>query len=130
MNDPIGDFIIRIKNAGRAKKQSVLLPYSSIKNAIAEVLFNRGYVGVVSKKQKGNMSYLNVEILYGEDKKPLITNVKRISKPSRRIYERAKNIRIFRKGYGISVFSTPKGILSDTDAMRENVGGEHLFNIW
>lgn len=130
MNDPIGDFIIRIKNAGRVGKKSVSLPYSKMKNAIAELLSKKGYLGEISNKSKGNIKYLVVEILYGEDKKPLISDVKRISKPSRRLYEKAKNIRIFRRGYGMSVFSTPKGIMSDWDAKKENLGGEHLFNIW
>ena len=129
MNDTIGDFIIRIKNAGAVKKESILVPFSKMKLAIAEVLSAKGYVGLVSKKTKNNFKYLEVTLLY-KDGAPVVTGVRRISKPSRRLYESAKNIKRFRRGYGMSVFSTPKGIMSDVDAKKENVGGEFLFNIW
>lgn len=130
MNDPIGDFIIRIKNAGKVGKKNISLPFSNMKHTIAELLSKKGYVGEVTKKAKGSLKYLSVDLLYTEDEKPLVLNVKRVSKPSRRIYKKAKNINIFRRGYGMSVFSTPKGILSDVDARKENLGGEHLFDIW
>lgn len=130
MNDPIGDFIIRIKNANAVKKESVSVPFSKIKLAISELLFNKGFVGKVSEKIKGKAKYLNIELLYTEDGKPIVSGTQRISKPSRRIYEKSKNIRPFKKGYGLSVFSTPKGIMADMDAKKENLGGEFLFNIW
>jgi small subunit ribosomal protein S8 len=126
VSDPIGDFIIRIKNAGAVKKDSISVPFSKLKFAVAEVLKAKGYVGAVSEKTK----YLNVKLLYGKDGSPVVSDVQRISKPSRRLYESAKNIKRFRRGYGMSVFSTPKGIMADVDAKKENVGGEFLFNIW
>jgi small subunit ribosomal protein S8 len=129
MNDPIGDFIIRIKNAGSVKKESISVPFSKLKFAIAEVLSAKGYVGAVTKKTKGNTKYLNVELLYSNGR-PVVSDVRRMSKPSRRIYESAKNIKRFRRGYGMSVFSTPKGIMGDADAKKNNIGGEFLFNIW
>jgi small subunit ribosomal protein S8 len=130
MNDPIGDFIIRIKNAGSVKKESISVPFSKIKLAVAELLSAKGYIGAVTKKNKGNAKYLNVELLYGGDGSPVVSGVRRMSKPSRRLYESSKNIRRFRRGFGMSVFSTPKGIMADMDAKKENVGGEFLFNIW
>ncbi len=130
MNDPIGDFIIRIKNAGSVKKASFTVPFSKVKLAIAELLSDKGYLGAVTKKTKGNSKYLNIELLYTENGKPRVSGVKRISKPSRRMYEGAKNIKRFRKGFGLSVFSTPKGIMADIDAKKSNIGGEFLFNIW
>jgi len=130
MNDPIGDFIIRIKNAGNVGKENISVPFSKVKFAIAELLSAKGYIGVVSQKSKGNAKYLNIDLLYTEDGKPLISGVKRISKPSRRLYEKAKDIKRFRRGFGLSVFSTPKGIMVDVDAKKENLGGEFLFNIW
>ena len=130
MNDPIGDFIIRIKNANKVGKNEISLPFSKLKFSIAELLSSKGYLGTVSKKNKGNSKYLTVEPLYNDDKSPLISNVKRISKPSRRLYSKSKNIVRFRRGYGMSVYSTPKGIMSDVDAKKANLGGEHLFNIW
>jgi small subunit ribosomal protein S8 len=130
MNDPIGDFIIRIKNAGSVHKKNVLMPFSKMKLAIAELLSAKEYVGAVTKKSKENTKYLNVELLYEKNGKPVVSGVRRMSKPSRRIYESAKNIRKFRKGFGMSVFSTPKGIMGDMDAKKNNLGGEFLFNIW
>lgn len=129
MTDPIGDLIIRIKNAGSVHKESISVPFSKMKLAIAELLSAKGYVGAVTKKAKGNAKYLNVELLYTEER-PVVSGVRRMSKPSRRIYESAKNIKRFRRGFGMSVFSTPKGIMADADAKKSNLGGEFLFNIW
>ena len=129
MNDPIGDFIIRIKNAGRVHKESVSVPYSAMKLAVAELLSLKGYIGAVTKKSKGASKFLNIELLY-KDGSPAVKEVKRISKPGRRIYEKASNIKRFRRGFGLSVFSTPNGIKADIDAKKDNVGGEFLFNIW
>ena len=131
MNDPIGDFIIRIKNAGSVGKESVSVPFSKMKLAIAELLSAKGFVSNVTKKNKGEIvRFLNVGLLYAEDGSPRISDVKRISKPSRHLYEKAKNIRRYRRGFGMTVFSTPKGIMADVDAKKENLGGEILFTIW
>ncbi len=130
MNDPIGDLIIRIKNSGAARKESVSAPFSKMKLAIAELLSAKGYIGAVSQKSKGNAKYLNMTLLYEKDGSPVISDVRRISKPSRRLYENAKNIKRFRRGFGLSVFSTSKGVMGDADAKKSNLGGEFLFNIW
>ena len=130
MNDPIGDFIIRIKNAGSVKKDTVSVPFSKIKWAIAELLSAKGFVGSIAKKSKGSANYFNVELLYDANGSPKISDVKRISKPGRRIYQKAKDIKRFRRGFGISVFSTPKGIMAEMDAKKDNLGGEFLFNVW
>lgn len=127
--DPIGDFIIRIKNAGSVRKEAISVPFSKVKFAIAELLSSKGYVGAVTKKAKGNAKYLEVALLY-TDGQPKVNDVKRISKPSRRLYAKSKEIKRFRRGYGMSVFSTPKGIMADVDAKKNNLGGEFLFNIW
>lgn len=131
MNDPIGDFIIRIKNAGNTGKESVSVPFSKIKLAIAELLSAKGFVGNITKKNKGEVcKSINIDLLYAEDGRPVISDVKRVSKPSRRFYENSKNIKRFRRGFGMSVLSTPKGIMADSDAKKNNLGGEILFNIW
>ena len=101
-----------------------------MKLAIAELLSAKGYIGAVAQKSKGNAKYLEIALLYTENGKPVVSDVRRISKPSRRLYENAKNIRKFRRGFGLSVFSTPKGIMGDMDAKKNNLGGEFLFNIW
>jgi small subunit ribosomal protein S8 len=129
--DPISDFVIRLKNAGYAGKPSVLVPFSKIKEKIAKVLSNKGFVGEVSVKGKSpNLTYLEIGILYDEEGKPKINDVNRISKPSRRIYERSKNIKNYKRGYGISVLSTSKGVMTGVDARKQNLGGELLFTLW
>ena len=130
VTDPIGDFIVRIKNAGVAKKKTVSAPFSKIKLAIAELLLAKGYIAGVTQKTKNNLKYLEITLLYSTDGKSAVSGVERVSKPSRRLYESAKNIKTFRRGFGLSVFSTPKGIMADVDAKKNNLGGEFLFNIW
>lgn len=131
MNDPIGDFIIRIKNASKVRKEGISVPFSKMKLAIAELLSAKGYVGEVSVKGKNDaFRSIHIELAYDKDGESMVTDVQRISKPSRRLYQKAKDIKKFRRGFGLSIFSTPKGIMSDMDAKKENLGGEFLFNIW
>ena len=127
--DPIADLLIAIKNAGNANKPVVIVPYSQIKEEIALLLSKKGYVGKVIKKGKKVAKDIEVEILY-ENGMPKVSDVKRISKPSRRLYEKSKEIKPFMQKVGMRVLSTPKGILSDFDAKKEKVGGEILFSIW
>lgn len=128
--DPISDFLIRLKNAGYANKDSISVPFSKIKSAIANVLSDKGYIGEVSIKGKTPKTMqLNVVVLY-DNGRPRINDVNRISKPSRRMYEKAKNIKGYKKGYGLAVLSTPKGIMAHADAKKANVGGELLFTLW
>ncbi|MCU0660239.1 MAG: 30S ribosomal protein S8 [Candidatus Pacebacteria bacterium] len=127
--DPIADMINTLKNAGTASKESIVLPYSKIKQSIADCLLKAGYVKSVSKKTRKGFPALEIGLQYlGKD--PRVTDVKRISKPSRRMYMGVKEIRPFKNGHGMTVLSTPKGILSDKDARKEMVGGEILFTIW
>jgi len=102
-----------------------------MKLAVAELLSAKGYVGSVAKKGKGEtFRSINIDLLYGKNGQPIISGVRRMSKPSRRLYQNSKNIRPFHKGFGMSVFSTPKGVMADADARKNNLGGEILFNIW
>lgn len=114
-----------------ANKPFVLVPFSKMKLAVAEMLKNKGFLGEVSTKGKSPATkQLQVGIVYMEDGKPRINDAKRISKPSRRLYEKAKNIKGYRMGVGMTVLSTPKGIMADIDARKANLGGELLFTIW
>ncbi len=128
VGDPIADFITRLKTGGKAQKESISLPYSKLKEAIANVLASEGYLKSVSTKKKA-IGTLEVELNYhnGESK---IKDVQRISKPSRRIYKGFAEIHPARAGVGKAIFSTPKGILTDRQAVKEKVGGEVLFKIW
>lgn len=118
-----------LKNASLAGKETVVFPASKIKSAIAECLKKEGYVGSISKKIKKGFPILEVELVY-TDKKPKISEVERISKQSRRVYFKMKDIHSIRNGSGLLVLSTPKGILSGKEARKEQVGGEALFRLW
>lgn len=118
-----------MKNGSLAGKESVAVPYSKMKQAIAECLKKAGYVSDISKKVKLGQPLLEVKLVY-VDKAPRITEVERISKQSRRVYFGMKDIHTVRNGSGLLVLSTPKGILSGKDARKEQVGGEALFRIW
>ena len=118
-----------LKNASLAKKSEVSFPYSNVKDAIAACLKKEGYIADFSKKVKKNQAWLEVELLY-LDQKPKIIEVERVSKQSRRVYMGMKEIRPVKNGAGILVLSTPKGILSGKDAKKEHVGGEALFKIF
>ena len=127
VNDPISDFIIRLKNAGKAHKESVSLPYSKLKEAIANVLVAEGYLKSVSKKK--TLPVLDVVLNYHNNESK-IKDLERVSKQSRRIYKGFEEIHLSRGGFGKSIFSTPKGILTDKQCLKEKVGGEVLFKIW
>lgn len=128
--DPIANMIISMKNASLVSKASVSVPFSNMKLAVAECLKENGFIGSVSKKtEKNNKPVLSIDLIYG-DNGPKIHDVARISKPSRRLYAGVKDLKSYRNGYGIYVLSTPKGILSDKQAKKEQVGGELLFSIW
>ncbi len=128
--DPISNMLTTIKNGALVAKRSVSVPFSSIKLAIAECLKTEGFIANVSKKtEKNNVPIIEIELAYPLGKSR-ISDVKRISKPSRRVYMGVREIHAVKNGHGITVFSTPKGIMSDKQARKEQVGGEALFMIW
>jgi small subunit ribosomal protein S8 len=127
--DSISNMIIMMKNGSLAKNETVLIPYSNLKNAILECLKKEGYIADFSKKVKKGGNILEVQLIY-IDGKPKITEVDRVSKQSRRVYFGMKDIHSVRNGSGLLVLSTPKGIMSGKEARKEQVGGEALFKIW
>lgn len=129
MHDPIADMLIAIKNAGNVGKASTVVPFSSIKEAIASVLFQNGYIASYAKKGKKVAKTLELSIAF-DGKKARVADVLRLSKPSRRMYMKASEIKPVRNGYGLMVLSTPKGILTGEEAKKAQVGGEVLFKIW
>lgn len=126
VTDPIADFLIRLQNASKVKKESVSMPYSRMKLSIAEILRKEGYVKEVDTTKTGALS---VALLY-KSGRPVITGAKRISKPSRRMYMSVHDIQPVKRGRGLLLLSTPAGILSGKDAREKRVGGEALFEIW
>lgn len=129
MHDPIADMIIRIKNASDSKKESVVFPYSKLKLAILDLLLKEGFVKSFGKKGKKVVKFIEVVLRYDEGA-PRIHGVKRVSKASKRVYAKSRDIRPVKNGLGILVLSTPKGIVTDKAARKEKVGGEALFQIW
>ncbi|MEK7133622.1 MAG: 30S ribosomal protein S8 [Patescibacteria group bacterium] len=130
VNDVIGDFIVRLTNAGAINKASVAVPYSSFKLAVAEKLKDAGFVAAVDKKGKKVRKTLDITLKYDESGKHVISGVKRISKPGRRLYRGTHEIVPVRYGHGALILSTPKGVLTDKEARKQKVGGEALFEIW
>lgn len=128
ITDSIGDLIIQLKNASRVGKESIAIPASNLKEAVANALLRAGFVGAVSRKSKNSRS-LEIKLAYDANKSPKINDVKRISKPSRRIYQGSTEIRPFKNGFGTTIISTSKGILSDKEAIKQKVGGEVMFKI-
>ncbi len=128
VTDIIGDFIIRIKNANFAGKEVVSVYASKNKVAVADVLARTGYIKSFSKNSAGKM--LDIVLNYKSDKTPKIRGVERVSKPSRRVYQKSGDIKPFKNGFGATVISTPSGVLSNKEAVKQKVGGEVLFKIW
>ncbi len=129
VTDPVADMITRLKNAQMAGLPKVQMPLSSLKYQIAEVLKQDGYVKSVTKRGKKIKKTLEIELIY-TDGRPRINEVYRISKPSRRVYSRAKEVRSVRQGSGRAIYSTTKGILTDKATREAKLGGELLFKIW
>jgi|SRR3989344_6703174 len=129
MHDPVSDMIIRMKNASDSKKESVILPYSKLKISILDSLLKEGFVKSFGKKGKKIAKFIEVVLVYDEDGAK-IHGIERVSKQSKRVYSKAKDIRKVRSGMGAMIISTPKGIMTDKMAREAKAGGEILFKIW
>ncbi len=127
MSDTIADLITRIRNAQRAQKDSVSIPYSKMKSSICKVLTEEGYI--TSFSIDGDLKKTLSVILKYHEGKPVIENIKRISKPGLRIFQPAKNIPLVKNGLGICIISTSKGIMTDKKAREENCGGEIICHV-
>ena len=129
VGDTIGDFIIRLKNAGMVGKKEVSLPYSKLRHAVADKLVAAGYIEKAEQQGKKVQKTLAVTLKY-EGGKHCINGVKRVSKPGRRLYTKVADIHPVKFGNGHMILSTPAGILTNEEAKAQNVGGEQLFIIW
>ena len=129
VTDPIADLLAQIRNAGGAKKATLVLPFSKLRFAVASALLKEGYIASVTKKGKKAVKQLEIELIY-IDGKPRVSGATRLSKPSCRMYYGVEDIRSVRHGYGLLMLSTPEGILSGSEAKKKKVGGEALFKIW
>lgn len=129
MTDPIADMLIRIKNSLLARHSEVKMPYSKLKQAMATILVQEGYLEATNVAIENNFQQLVLTLKY-KGKMPAVNDVKRLSKPGRRLYTPAKNIPRALGGYGITILSTNKGLMTDKEARKQNIGGELICQIW
>ena len=130
ITDVIADMLTRIRNAGTAKHETVDVPASNVKNAIAQILVEEGYVKEVQIIDDGKQGVIRIYLKYTENKKPVISGIKRISKPGLRIYSSKDELPKVLGGLGVAVISTSKGIMTDKKARNLGIGGEVMAYIW
>ncbi|MBQ3792235.1 MAG: 30S ribosomal protein S8 [Clostridia bacterium] len=130
ISDVIADMLTRIRNANNAKHESVDVPASNMKKAIAEILLKEGYVKNVQIVDDGKQGIIHITLKYEKGKQKVIHGLRRVSKPGLRIYSNCEEMPKVMNGLGIAIVSTSKGIMTDKQARRENVGGEILAFVW
>jgi len=130
MSDPLADMLTRIRNGVMARFDSVSMPSSKIKTNIANVLKEEGYIVDYQVSDEGPQGTLSIELKYGSDDAPVITGIKRVSKPGLRRYARVGDVPVVLNGLGIAILSSSKGVITDRTARASNVGGEILCEVW
>ena len=130
ITDSIADLLTRIRNASSAKHETVDIPASNMKKAIMQILVDEGYVKSFTVIEDGKQGMIRATLKYGEGKTPVITGLRRVSKPGLRIYSSVEDMPKVLKGLGIAIVSTSKGVMTDRQARKENVGGEIRAFIW
>ena len=129
MTDPLGDMLTRIRNGQQARKDSILTPASKLRANVLDVLQREGYIRGYSEEELAGQKGLRIELKYFEGQ-PAIQHVARVSKPGRRVYSASRELPRIRNGLGITIVSTPRGVLSDAEARDQNVGGEVLAEVF
>ncbi|MBQ1183446.1 MAG: 30S ribosomal protein S8 [Clostridia bacterium] len=130
ITDTIADMLTRIRNANSAKHDSVDVPASNVKKAIAQILLDEGYISGFTVVDDGKQGVIKIALKYGPNKSQVITGLRRVSKPGLRIYSNVEDMPKVMRGLGIAIVSTSKGIMTDKQARKDNVGGEVLAYIW
>ena len=130
ITDTIADMLTRIRNANSAKHDTVDIPASNMKKAIAQILVDEGFVKGFTVIEDGKQGVIRMTLKYGANKAPVITGLRRVSKPGLRIYSNCEDMPKVMKGLGVAIVSTSKGVMTDNKARRENVGGEVLAFVW
>lgn len=130
MTDPIADFLTRIRNASRVGHKTVSAPSSNMKEAIAEILKNEGYINSYEVKEDGKQGVITITLKYGRNDEKVITGLKRISKPGLRVYVGADELPKVLNGLGIAIISTSTGVVTDKQARQQGIGGEVLAYVW
>lgn len=130
ITDPIADLLTRIRNANSAKHDTVEVPASNMKKAICQILLDEGYIKNFTVTEDGKQGMIKITLKYGEGKASVITGIRRVSKPGLRRYSNVEDMPKVIKGLGIAIVSTSKGVMTDRQARKENVGGEVLAFVW
>ena len=130
ITDSIADMLTRIRNAGAAKHETVDVPASKMKKAIAQILLDEGYIKSFQLIEDGKQGIIRIVLKYGENKTSVISGLRRVSKPGLRIYTNCEDMPKVMKGLGIAIVSTSKGVMTDKQARKANVGGEVLAFVW
>jgi small subunit ribosomal protein S8 len=130
MTDPIADMLTRIRNAVRVERPYVDMPLSKVKRGLADVLKREGYIWDWQELEAAPVTQLRIELKYGPNGERVIQKIRRVSKPGRRIYSKAKDLKPILDGLGISIISTSRGVVSDREARQRNLGGEVLCEVW
>ena len=130
MTDPIADMLTHIRNAVRIERGAVEMPLSKVKRGVAEVLKREGYIWDFAEVDAAPVKRLRIDLKYGPNGERVIRHIKRVSKPGRRVYSKARDLRPILQGLGITVLSTSRGVVSDREARQKNLGGEVLCEVW
>lgn len=130
MTDPIADMLTRLRNASSAQHESVSMPHSKLKAAIAQILEAEGYIAGSKVEEARVGKTLTLDLKYGANRERAITGIKRVSKPGLRVYAKSTNLPSVRGGLGVAILSTSSGLLTDREAANRGVGGEVLAYIW
>ena len=130
MTDPIADMLTRIRNANQNRAKTVSMPSSKMKEEIAKILKDEGFVEEFSIEENDVQNTLTLTLKYGQKKERVITGLKRVSKPGLRVYSKAEELPRVLNGLGIAIISTPQGIMTDKEARKANVGGEVIAYVW
>ena len=130
MSDPIADMLTRVRNAGKAKFNSVDIPGSKLKFELAKVLKEEGYIRNYKFIKDSKQGVLRIYLKYNDNQEHSILRIDRVSKPSKRVYKKGKDIQPVYNGLGVAIVSTSRGIMTDKRARKENVGGEIICNVW
>ncbi len=130
MNDPIADMLTRIRNAARARHPRVEMPHSRLKLAIARILKREGFIGEVAEVESGRFKAIRIALRYDEEGQAYLSGLAMVSKPGKRVYARHEEIPLVMGGLGLSILSTPRGLMTGRSARKAGVGGEVLCEIW
>lgn len=130
ITDVVADMLTRIRNANTAKHETVEIPASNVKKAIAKILLDEGYIKAYEVTDDNKQGVITITLKYGENKQRIIQGLRRVSKPGLRIYASSQELPKVKNGLGVAIISTSKGIMTDKEARKQNVGGEVLAFVW